>query len=141
MSNETSLCPSAPWSQEGAMVFGVTGGTARAPRVMYLKQLQAPSAELQAKLGKVAPEEVFRVAAPCQGSSCQHHSAATNACGLASKIVQQVVPVHDRWATCAIRASCVWWAQEGVAACVRCPQIATRNRVPTDQVRRASTPE
>jgi hypothetical protein len=141
MSNEGSLCPSAPWHHEGAIVFGVTAGTAKAPKVLFLKQMQAPTDALKAKLGDVAPEQVFRVAAPCRGSGCQHHSAATNDCGLATRIVQQVDPVQDRWATCGIRASCVWWAQEGVAACIRCPQIATRNLFPSEQVRRASTPD
>lgn len=140
MSNEGSLCPSAPWDHEGAVVFGVTGGTAKAPKVMFLKQMLAPSAQLQAKLGGVAPEEVFRIAAPCRGSGCQHHNAATKNCNLATNIVQQVAQVYDQLATCGIRPSCVWWAQEGAEACVRCPQIATRNSVPSDEVRRAAAP-
>ncbi len=141
MSNETSLCPSAPWSTEGAVVFGITGGTARAPKVMFLKQMVAPSAQLQAKLGSVEPEEVFRVAAPCQGSGCKHHNSATSGCNLATNIVEQIDPVVDQWATCGIRASCVWWAQEGVKACVRCPQIATRNSFASEQMRSAATPK
>lgn len=121
-------------------MFGVAGGTARAPKVMFLKQMLVPSPQLEAKLGDVAPEEVFRIAAPCRGSGCQHHDAVTRNCNLAKNIVQQVDQVYDQWATCGIRHSCVWWTQEGVKACVRCPQIATRNNVLSDEVRRAATP-
>jgi len=99
-----------------------------------------PGPELEAKLGGVAPEEVFRVAAPCRGSGCQHHNAGANNCNLATNIVQQVDPVVDQWATCGIRPNCVWWAQEGVKACVRCPQIATRTNVPSEELRRAAAP-
>jgi len=135
-----ALCPSAPWKQEGAVVFGIAGGTAKAPRVMFLKQMMAPAPELEAKLKGVEPEEVFRVAAPCAGARCQHHNGETKGCNLATNIVQQVDQVYDQWATCGIRANCVWWAQEGTKACVRCPQIATRNKVPSEEIRRASTP-
>ena len=140
MSNEGNLCPSAPWSQEGAVVFGIAGGTAKAPKVMFLKQMLTPNEQLLAKLGGVEPEEVFRVAAPCAGSGCQHHNKTTSGCNLATNIVQQVEPVVDHWATCGIRATCVWWSQEGVKACVRCPQIATRNSYMTEQMLVATAP-
>jgi hypothetical protein len=107
---------------------------------MFLKQILVPTPELKSKLGDVAPEEVFRIAAPCKGSGCQHHNAGTQGCNLATNIVQQVEQVYDQWATCGIRANCVWWMQEGVKACVRCPQIATRNKLPSEEVRRAAMP-
>ncbi len=138
MSTEGLLCPSAPWDAEGGKVFGVVGGTVEAPKVMFLKQLLPPSQELQDKLGGVNPEEVYRVAAPCTGSGCAHHDGASQRCGLVGKIVKDVDQAYQEYATCGIRASCVWWAQEGAKACVRCPQIATRNQVPSEQVARAS---
>lgn len=140
-SSQPTLCPSAPWGNKGAVVFGITGGTVKAPRVMFLKQMLTPSPELEAKLGGVAPEEVFRVAAPCAGNGCQHHNTATKGCNLATNIVQQVDQVVDQWATCGIRPDCLWWKQEGVKACVRCPQIATRNKNPSKEVLLASTPK
>lgn len=137
MSNEGNVCPSAPWEVEGGKVFGVVGGDIKRPKVMFLKQLIPPSKELEAKLGGVRPDEVFRVAAPCAGSGCRHHNETTQACNLVSNIVEQLDPVYDAYATCAIRATCMWWAQEGVKACVRCPQIATLNHVPGARVARA----
>ena len=134
------LCPSAPWKQEGAVVFGIVGGSAKAPKVMFLKQMMAPTPALEAKLGGVEPEEVFRVAAPCAGAGCQHHDAATQGCTLATNIVRHADQVQDQWATCGIRATCVWWTQEGSEACVRCPQIATRNQLAGEEIRRASAP-
>ncbi len=138
MSTEGLMCPSAPWDAEGGKVFGVVGGTVAAPKVMFLKQLLPPSKELADKLGGVAPEEVYRVAAPCSGSGCAHHNGATQSCSLVGNIVKGVDQAYQEYATCTIRASCVWWAQEGAQACVRCPQIATRNKIPTEQVARAA---
>ncbi|MES2299768.1 MAG: hypothetical protein V4582_22205 [Pseudomonadota bacterium] len=107
---------------------------------MFLKQLIEPSKELEAKLGGVAPNEVFRVAGPCMGSNCAHHNEQTNGCQLAEKIVAGVDQVVDDYAICVIRPTCVWWAQEGVKACMRCPQIATRNVMANDKVVHAATP-
>ncbi|HAT31898.1 MAG TPA: nitrogen fixation protein [Janthinobacterium sp.] len=134
------MCPSAPWDSEGAKVFGVVGGEVKRPRVLFLKQMLAPSKELEVRLNGVAPEEVFRVAAPCAGASCAHHNAASKGCNLVGQIVDEVDPVFDDYAVCGIRAHCVWWAQEGLKACVRCPQIATRNLVTSEQLARAAIP-
>lgn len=134
------MCPSSRWNHEHARVFGVVGGDAHAPKVMFLKQLLVPSKELEAKLGDVTPEEVYRVAAPCSGSKCGHHNADTKGCKLVEKIVDTVAPVVDDYAVCLIRANCVWWEQEGVNACLRCPQIATNNRWRSKEITRASNP-
>ncbi|MES2297643.1 MAG: nitrogen fixation protein [Pseudomonadota bacterium] len=133
------MCPSAPWNSEGGKVFGVVGGDARAPKVLFLKQMIAPSKELADRLGGVAPEEVFRVAAPCAGSGCGHHDASAQRCNLVGKIVQDAAPVVDDYSVCPIRATCLWWAQEGPNACLRCPQIATRNRLLGEELTRAAT--
>lgn len=117
-------------------MFGVVGGTVRAPKVMYLRQMQPPSEELKARLGDVSPAEVFRVAAPCANGGCSHHDGATHSCTLVTRVVRELDPVADDYATCGIRATCVWWAQEGIKACVRCPQIATRNQVPGEKALR-----
>jgi hypothetical protein len=106
---------------------------------MFLKQTLAPSQELKDKLGGLEPEEVFRIAAPCAGSNCGHHDAETKRCSLVRKVVEQVAPVYDDYATCGIRATCVWWAEEGVAACLRCPQIVTNNKLQSAEITRAAT--
>ena len=140
MSSQVKMCPSAPWNSEGAQVFGVVGGEARAPKVLFLKQLLPPSRELKEKLGGTAPEQVFRIAAPCAGAGCGHHNAVSKSCNLVGSLVQHVDQAYDDYAVCGIRSQCVWWAQEGVNACVRCPQIATRNFLPSEQVARAAVP-
>lgn len=141
MSKQTAMCPSSPWNSEGARVFGVVGGEVQQPKVFFLKQMLAPSKELENKLNGALPEEVFRVAAPCAGSACGHHDDSTQKCSLVQKIVVGVEPVVDAYAVCLIRSSCVWWAQEGVKACVRCPSIATRNRLPGEQIALAANPK
>ncbi|MBC7453011.1 MAG: nitrogen fixation protein [Massilia sp.] len=133
------MCPSAPWDSAGGQIFAVVAGEARAPKVLFLKQMLAPSKALADKLGGVAPSEVFRVAAPCAGAGCGHHNHESKGCNLAANIVQNVEPVIDDYATCGIRATCLWWAQEGLKACVRCPQIATRNLMASEQLVRSAT--
>lgn len=134
------MCPSAAWNSEGAQVFGVVGGDVKRPQVMFLKTLLTPSKELESKLGDVSPDQVFRVAAPCAGTGCGHHNAETKRCSLVEKIVEGVDAVVDHYAVCRIRATCLWWDQEGVKACVRCPQIATRNIITGEQLAKAADP-
>lgn len=141
MSNEGNLCPSAPWTSQGGKLFGVVGGDLARPKVLFLKQVMVPDKALEEKLGDVHPDKVFRVAAPCAGGSCSHHNAQTRACNLVSNIVEQLDPVVDNYATCGIRANCLWWAQEGVQACVRCPQVATLSQASSQRYIRAVTPE
>lgn len=133
------MCPSAPWDSAGGQVFAVVAGEAKAPKVLFLKQMLTPSKALEDKLGGVAPSEVFRVAAPCAGTGCGHHNPTSKGCNLVANIVQNVEPVIDDYATCGIRASCLWWAQEGLKACVRCPQIATRNLMASEQLLRSAS--
>jgi hypothetical protein len=46
-------------------------------------------------------------------------------CRLVAKTVQLAPVVVEKLKPCAIRAECRWWQQEGKAACVRCPQVAS----------------
>lgn len=140
ISAQTKMCPSAPWNSDGAQVFGVVVGEAKMPKVLFLKQLLTPSQTLQDKLKGTAPEQVFRIAAPCAGAGCAHHNAATQGCNLVSNVVQHVDQVCDEYAVCMIRPQCVWWAQEGASACLRCPQIATHNFLPGKQVADSARP-
>ena len=88
----------------------------------------------------VAPTEVFRFAAPCAGSGCVHFAAGESKCRLIEKVVRFMPVVGERLPACAIRPSCRWWQQEGRAACLRCPQVVTRNFKPTEAVRQAADP-
>jgi len=123
---------------DGAVVFGVVGGTAREPRVGYLTEQLPVTPELLAMTGSVAPTEVFRFGAPCAGGGCQHFDG--HDCRLASKLVQLAPISGPKLPPCTIRQSCRWWRQEGKAACMRCPLVSTLEYEPSDELRLAADP-
>ena len=69
------------------------------------------------------PTEVFRLAGTCAEHKCPHFDGAD--CRLATRVVQLMPPVVDALPPCLIRKQCRWYAQEGGAACTRCPEITT----------------
>ena len=123
---------------EGSVVLGVVGGTVEEPRLGYLAEPLPVTKDILAFAGPVKPTEVFRFAAPCAGTACQHFDGTD--CRLATKIVHMVLPVVEILPACQLRPHCRWWQQEGKAACFRCPQIVTENYQPSDQLRRAADP-
>ena len=132
------FCPSAQPEMAGSVVFGVIGGTVEEPRVGYLAEPQPVTEELLKLSAPVKPTEVFRIAAPCAGSACQHFDG-TN-CRLARRIIRLVPAVVELLPPCRLRPQCRWWQQEGKAACMRCPQIVTEDYRPTEQLRQAADP-
>jgi hypothetical protein len=132
------VCPSADADWRGAVAFGIIGGTPAGPLAKYLPEPVPVTAELLKLAGPVTPPEVFRFAASCLNSGCVHFQG--NACSLASRVVKLLPAVMDRIPRCAIRASCRWWRQEGVAACHRCPQVVTENYHPSAAMREAAQP-
>ena len=135
-----TMCPSAQPEWEGAQVFAVVGGTPDRPETAYLDEAQAITDELLELARPVAVAEVFRIAAPCAKSRCQHFDAQHDKCRLAEKTVRLTsVSVH-KLAHCAIRQSCRWWQQEGHFACQHCPQVVTINYAPSDNMRKAADP-
>jgi hypothetical protein len=72
---------------------------------------------------EVRPTEVFRFAAPCAGDACAHFDGRD--CRLAMRIVARLPAVVRTLKPCSIRPTCRWFAQEGAAACFRCPQVVT----------------
>jgi len=134
----TVLCPSARPESADGVVFGVVGGTAREPRIAYLKQPLPITEELMAKASPVTPGEIFRTAASCAESGCQHFNGKD--CRLAMRVVEKLPPVAKELPTCSIRRNCRWWQQEGKAACLRCPQIITDDYAPSEQLRQAANP-
>ena len=134
------FCPSAQPEMEGAVVFGVVEGTSEEPRVGYLPQRLAATPELLALTAPVQPAEVFRFGAPCATSACRHFDGTD--CRLASRLVQLTPAVGGAaLPACALRPDCRWWRQEGKAACMRCPAVATINYVPSDAMRQAADPD
>jgi len=132
------LCPSAlPEMPEGRL-FGVMGGTATEPRLMYLDQPAPVTESLLSLAGPVKPTEVFRLAAPCVESKCCHFDGQD--CRLVTRIVQILPAVVDSLPACSIRKECRWFQQEGRSACMRCPQVITLNCAASDEMIRAAAP-
>jgi hypothetical protein len=116
-------CPSAQPDMADARVFGLIGGTEDSPRVAYLKPgVRVPSGILE-RLGKLSPMHVFRFAGTCEESRCTHFDGSR--CQLGNRIATMLPPVVDALPACQIRANCRWFAEQGGAVCLRCPQIVT----------------
>ena len=131
------LCPSAQPEMREARVLGVVGGTADAPLVAYLSEPVPVSEEVLALAGTARhPADVMRFAARCEESKCRHFDGAQ--CGLATRIVQILPAVVEALPACLIRAECRWYLQEGRPACLRCPQVVTRNYDPAEEMIQAA---
>ena len=136
--NVPPLCPSAQPEMAGSTVFGVVGGTVEEPRVGYLDDPRPVTPELLTLCWPVKPTEVFRFAAPCAGTACQHFDGTD--CRLVAKIVDRTPTVVEILPACRLRPRCRWWLQEGAAACMRCPIIVTENYQPSSDLRQAADP-
>ena len=137
--DDRHLCPSAQPDPQGSALFGVVGGGPDDEGlVAYLREPQAVTPGLLALAGPLKPTTVFRFAAPCVESACAHFDGA--ACGLATRVVELLPAVVEVLPPCAIRRDCRWWRQEGRAACLRCPAIATEPPDASDALRRAAAP-
>ncbi len=112
----------------GARVFGVLGGSGDEPRIAYLKPGVRVPQSMLAQLGAVAPTHIFRFAAACEEHRCCHFDAQR--CQLGARIAKDLAPVVDSLPPCQIRVTCRWFAEQGGAVCLRCPQIVTQ--VPHD---------
>jgi hypothetical protein len=117
-------CPSAQPEMAGVAVFGIIGGTLAEPRAAYLDRLVPLTPGIAETVAPVRPDEVFRMAAPCAANGCEHYGGGR--CSLASRLVQLVPSVVTSAPPCRLRPACMWWRQEGLEACLRCPQVVTR---------------
>ncbi len=125
------LCPSAQSDWDDAQVIGVLVDTPEdGRRVGYLTEAQPVTPDIVDATKPARPAEVLRVAAPCMGTGCVHFDGAT--CQLAARITSMLDPVVSGLPRCTIRPHCRWFRQEGRAACLRCPQVITELRAPTD---------
>lgn len=132
------MCPSAQPDMEDCRVLGVVGGTTEQPRTAYLTQILPASTEVLAMAGDAPPGEVFRLAARCEESTCAHFDG--HDCRLATRIVQILPAVVDALPPCVMRPECRWFQQEGRPACLRCPQVVTNVRAPSETMLLAATP-
>jgi hypothetical protein len=132
------LCPSAQPDMEGAVVFGVVGGSADEPLVAYLDRPEPVTPELLQLADPVRPTEVFRFAAPCAEGGCQHFDGAE--CGLGHKLARSVPAAVARLPRCRLRPNCRWFHEQGRDACFRCPLVVTTNYRPSPELRQAADP-
>lgn len=132
------LCPSAQPEMNESVIFGIVGGTANKPQVIYLEEPQPVTPAILLLAEPVKPTEVFRFAAACQGCFCQHFDGQD--CRLVTKIVQLLPAVSEDLPLCRLRPNCRWWQQEGKAACVHCPQIVTEVCQASDLLATAADP-
>jgi hypothetical protein len=116
-------CPSAQPDMQGATVFGLIQGTPESPQVAYLKKEAVVDLSRLPNLGGLSPGHVFRIAAQCEQSKCVHYSGER--CALVKRIVANLPEVVEALPACRIRPTCRWHAEEGRAACLRCPQVMT----------------
>lgn len=123
------MCPSSHPDIQGAEVLGVVQAGPNGPEVAYINAHVPVTTELLALAAPANPGEVFRLAGRCQTKSCPHFDGRD--CGLATRIVQTMSPVVDALPPCLFRRECRWFAQEGAAACYRCPQVMTVNTRPS----------
>ena len=132
-----SVFPDTPQSE----IFAVVGGTPEQPEVAYLDRPQPVTEELLKLAEPVDPTEVFRFTAPCAQSGCQHFNSADSQCRLAQRTVKWMPVTVEKLPACSIRKDCVWWNQEGRAACMRCPQVVSHDAVANDAYLKAARPE
>jgi hypothetical protein len=119
-----------------AMVLGVVQQAGPRPVVEYLNARVAATPEVLAMAAPLKPTEVFRLAATCAEHKCPHFDGAD--CRLATRVAKMLPPVVDSLPPCVIRKECRWFAQEGAAACMRCPEITTVSYDLSPQVREVS---
>jgi hypothetical protein len=129
-------CPSAQPDMPEAQVLGVVRSDTDAPRIAYLNEYVPATDEILAAAAPALPGQVLRLAARCETSKCTHFDGER--CQLAVRIVDMLAPVTEHLPPCMIRKTCRWFAQEGRAACTRCPQVLTANTGDDDIVRQVA---
>ncbi len=126
-------CPSAHAEAPGARLFGVqVRGPDGTRQLAYLKTVAPITDAVLALAGDAAPHEVLRVAAHCIEGLCPHWNGG--GCDLATRVATMLPPAVSAMPRCAIRPTCLWFKQEGPAACIRCPQVATIEQHPADDL-------
>lgn len=131
-------CPSAQPEMAGARVLGVVSWRGDRQQLAYLNSTVPVTEELLAEAGPVAPTEIYRFAARCQESKCQHFDGQD--CGLAKRIVDMLPETTSALPPCVLRRSCRWYLQEGREACLRCPGVVTHVRDPDGPTRELAEP-
>ena len=136
-----TTCPSVQPDSPGAHVFAVVGGTPSAPEASYLDEAVPLTPDIWAMTAPLNPAEVLRIAGPCaMSTACLHFDESRSKCRLAIRTVRLAPVVVSKPPRCAIRRSCLWWSQEGVSACLRCPQVVTNDFAASEVTKDAADP-
>ena len=133
------LCPSTN-AENAIQVIGVVQRVddQHCGTVAYAAGPVAFTNELRAVTAPVDAAEVLRLAGPCAEQRCAHY--ANDRCSLGERAVSELPPVVQRAPRCSIRSHCRWYAEQGIAACLRCPGIVTSTRLGNDRMRVVATP-
>lgn len=138
LSRQSDLqCPSAQPDMAGAVAFGLIDHSADSPSTAFLEATVPVTPELLEMAAPLPPAQVFRFSAPCQKQRCSHWEGA---CTLADRIVKLLPTASLALPPCRIRTSCRWFAEQGRAACQRCPQVITETARPSELMARAAQP-
>ncbi len=123
----TRFCPSAQPLLGNSLVLGTVNRLGGKPSVTLLEHpVKVTEGTILAFAGgQIRPTDVFRFAAPCEQCGCNNWSGSS--CRVAERLVQILPAVGSELPRCKLRPVCQWFAQEGGAACVRCPQVQTDN--------------
>jgi hypothetical protein len=120
---ERKMCPSTTGDARDAEIIGFI----RADGVVASITTPIPlTDEMRDAIGS-RPEKKFRLAGKCVESKCGNWQ--DQACALIGRLRQQLDPLRtedrlsDKLQRCAIRSTCVWWAQSGPDACRICPFV------------------
>jgi hypothetical protein len=108
---------------DNCKVLGVVQHDGARPMLLYLNRPLPATPDVLAMAAPLKPTEVFRLSATCAEHGCPHFDGAD--CQLATRIVRMLPEAVDTLPPCTIRRDCRWYAQEGGAACRRCPEITT----------------
>ncbi|MFE0511123.1 hypothetical protein [Streptomyces sp. NPDC058964] len=124
----TTWCPSGAAHAPESVVLGVRAGTDG--RVSYLAEPVPATEVLPLVPPDIEPRRVLRFASHCVAE-------CVNRRGTDCTLIERVVAAYPAAPSgpvpqCHLRADCKWWAQAGVAACRRCPAIATRHHTDED---------
>jgi hypothetical protein len=107
----------------GARPFGVISGSPQETRIAFFKKSAQTAFDWRERFSGPEATKVFRFAARCEEGHCSHY--ADGHCSLGQRVTKELPPVVDTPPPCLIRPSCRWHAEQGSAACLRCPQIVT----------------
>lgn len=119
----TITCPSAT-CDPGATLLGTVGADGR---VKHLRTPMVIDADFVVRAkANGTPEAHMRFAAPCRTGRCSHWTG--KGCGLIDWVMDHLDATAPQMKAakpppCTIRASCRWYRQSGVGACLACDLV------------------